>query len=93
MYQPGQSGNLNGRKPGIPNRLTTVNREFLQMILDQQGPKIRRELRKLTGIDYLRAITWLMEYSLPKLQKTQLMGADPDEPRQSFIVGGREIFF
>ena len=49
-----------------------MQREFIQSLLESQQDKIKSELNLLTGKDYLSVITGLMEYTLPKLQRTEL---------------------
>ena len=48
-----------------------MQREFIQSLLESQQDKIKSELNSLTGKDYLSVITGLMEYTLPKLQRTE----------------------
>ncbi|MCX6236372.1 MAG: hypothetical protein NTY07_02255 [Bacteroidia bacterium] len=61
-----------GREQGTLNRVTQLQREFIQSLLDSQQDKIKCELNSLTGKDYLSVITGLMEYAMPKLQQTEL---------------------
>ena len=68
----GVSGNLNGRGKGTPNKVTQLQREFIQSLLDTQQDKILTELNQLHGKDYLNAVNGLMEFVLPKLQRTEL---------------------
>lgn len=72
MFKPGSSGNISGRKKGTPNKVTQLQREFIQSLLESQQDKIKSELNSLTGKDYLSVIAGLMEYALPKLQRTEL---------------------
>ena len=67
-----------GRKKGSSNKVTIIQRDFIQCLLDRQQDKIELELSKLTGKDYISAITGMMEFVLPKLQRTELKGTDND---------------
>lgn len=75
-----------GRKKGSSNKVTIIQRDFIQCLLDSQQDKIKSELSKLTGKDYISAITGMMEFVLPKLQRTELKGAD-DNYSLPVIVG------
>lgn len=73
-FLPGNSG----RPGGTPNKVTKIQREFIQSLLDNQQDKIKSELKKLTGKDYINAITCLLEFALPKLSRTELSGDGPN---------------
>jgi len=38
-----------GRPGGAPNKVTKLQREFIQSLIDDQQDKIKTELQKLTG--------------------------------------------
>jgi len=61
-----------GRPEGAPNKVTKMQREFIQSLLDDQQDKIKDELKKLTGKDYLNAVTGLLEFALPTLSRREL---------------------
>ena len=46
-----------GRPEGTQNKVTKIQREFIQSLLDDQQDKIKSELKKLTGKDYLNVVT------------------------------------
>lgn len=60
-----------GRPKGKPNVVTGLQREFIQSLLDDEKDKIKLELSKLTGKDYLNVVAGFMEFSIPKLQRTE----------------------
>lgn len=64
-FKKGISANPGGRKAGIPNKTTTVQREFLQTLLDGQQDKIKTELTNLEGKEYLAVIVSLLKYVVP----------------------------
>lgn len=67
-----------GRPEGTLNKVTKIQREFIQTLLDNQQDKIKSELENLTGKDYLNVITCLMEFALPKLNRTELSADGPN---------------
>jgi len=71
-FTKGTSGNLTGRKKGIPNKVTILQREFIQSLIDNQQDKIKTELNGLTGKEYLSVVTGLLEFVMPKLQRTEI---------------------
>ena len=73
-FKKGVSGNPKGRKQGVNNKITLLQREFIQDLINGQQDKIRHELIKLEGKDYMSAITSLMEYVIPKLNRTEVGG-------------------
>jgi hypothetical protein len=65
---------VGGRLKGTPNKFTKFQREFIQNLLDMQLDKIELELNKLSGKPYLDAVFTLIEYTLPKLNKSEING-------------------
>jgi hypothetical protein len=79
-----------GKPEGAVNKVKQIQREFIQSLLDDQQDKIKTELQKLTGKDYISAVTCLLEFALPKLNRTELT-ADADGPNDSKIITGMII--
>ena len=79
---PFKDGNKKGvgRKKGIPNKDTAKVRGFLGIVMDRNLPKFEKELNKLEGIQYINTIVSLLEYSVPKLQRTELTGEGTKQP-------------
>ncbi len=71
-FKEGQSGNENGRPKGSANKETKQLREFLANVLDNNRDKFEDELNKLEGKDYINAVSNLMEYCTPKLQRSEI---------------------
>ena len=93
-FQPGISGNSNGKLKGTPNRVTRLQREFIQNLLDGQQHKIKRELSKLHGLPYLTIITKLLEFTVPRVTRQELeFPWDENRPKQVMIINGQEIEF
>lgn len=84
-FKKGTSGNKSGRKKGTPNKVTKLQREFIQSLLDAQQAKIKYELGRLHGKDYLGTVTGLMEFVMPKLQRTELVEVEDKPLPQIFL--------
>lgn len=78
-FTKGITGNINGRPKGSQNKVTQLQREFIQDLFAGQHDKIKDELLKLKGKDYINAITSLMEFGVPKLCRTELTAGVTDE--------------
>ncbi|OQY92507.1 MAG: hypothetical protein B6D37_14540 [Sphingobacteriales bacterium UTBCD1] len=66
-----------GRAKGTPNKLTTVQRQYIQSVLDMQTDRFKTELSNLTGSEYVKAILYLMEFVIPKLSRTEISDITP----------------
>jgi hypothetical protein len=71
-FEPGKSGNPNGRPKGTGNKVTTKVRENISEILEKGKDKLQTELDKLEGRDYVTAYSSLLPYVVPRLQSTSL---------------------
>ena len=68
-----------GRPKGSSNETNKKVRNFIKEILTGQQDKFLKELEKLEGKQFIDAWTTLIEYSVPKLQRTELVG-DEEKP-------------
>lgn len=75
----GKTNNPNGRPKGSFNKKNKQIREFLQSILADNQDKFLKELMSLKGKQFIDAWTVLIEYSVPKLQRTEIVG-DEEQP-------------
>lgn len=66
-------GNKGGGRPkGSTNKKTTELRERITLLLDENWEGIQNDLKSLTPKERIDAYIKLLEYSLPKLNRTQL---------------------
>ena len=63
-----------GRKKGSENKETKKLRDWLGILMDDNFERFKKEMNKLTGKDYIIAYTQLLEYSTPKLNRTEFTG-------------------
>ena len=81
-FQPGQSGNPNGRKPGSVNKSTKEIREAYQEFVESNIPKFQTWLANIEDpTKRFDVIIKLSEYFVPKLNRTELTGE-----------GGKDLF-
>lgn len=85
-FKKNTSGNPKGKPKGTPNKITSLQKEFIQNLLDNQTNKIEMEINKLEGKDYLSVILDLIEYTLPKLSRKSIDNSD-------LFKGADELFF
>lgn len=76
----------NGRKPGpgrpkgLPNKSTANAREAIAAFVEQQTPRLGHLLDRIEAeegpLAAFRCIQDMVEYHVPKLQRTEVTGAD-----------------
>lgn len=66
-----------GRKKGTPNKDTKQLRDKIDMLLNEQWPQIKEDLKDLKPKDRIDTYIKLLEYSLPKLNR-QYLNTDPE---------------
>lgn len=71
-------GNMGkGRKKNVPNKVTKLAREVIQEVIDGSASRVQEWLDKVaekSPKDALAAYTALLEFGVPKLQRTELTG-------------------
>lgn len=91
-FEKGQSGNPSGRPKGSLNRSTTELRETLSSLVDNNIDKIEIWLNRIAKEDpkaALQCLSSLMEYTLPKLNRSTL---PKDPPKNENNVDVSDIF-
>lgn len=76
-FEAGKSGNPSGRPKGAINHEKRSIRLWLDKFLDANTDEMEADLKALPPKDRLYIILGLMEYSVPKLNRTELQ-ADVD---------------
>lgn len=71
-FKKGESGNPKGRKIGSENKDKKKLRESLTLLVNDNYGKFKRELNKLQGKDFLDRFINILEYTTPKLNRTDL---------------------
>ena len=71
-YQPGQTGNPNGRKPGTPNKATSKAKDWLLEFLDNDTEQATKDWQKLSERDRWQIRTRLYDYITPRMKQTDL---------------------
>ena len=82
MFEPGKSGNPNGRPKGSKNKITQEIREAFQMVLEKRLPDLERLLMQVAHDDPAKAIELMLKLSnrfLPELSRQELTGLDGEE--------------
>jgi len=74
-YVKGESGNPDGRKKGVGNKVTKITRETLALALQGSTSEIKKaleEVRERSAKDYIDCIVKLLPYVTPKLLAAQI---------------------
>ena len=70
--QTAAKAGLKSSRKGKPNNLTKESREAISLIVKKSFPKFKKELKKLEGKEYCDVVLKLMEYHVPKLNRTEI---------------------
>lgn len=71
--------NSGGSRKGKPNKVTAKAREVIAKVIDGTAPKVQGWIDQVAKADpkgALAAYTALLEFGVPKLQRTELTGKD-----------------
>ena len=71
-FKKGQSGNEKGRPKGAENKERKALREAITLFIEDNYDRFKEELLKLRGREFVDRIISLLEYSTPKLNRTDL---------------------
>lgn len=61
-----------GRPKGTPNKKTEALRANVNMLIDDNWETIQQDIKSLSSKDRVDTIIKLLEYSLPKLNRTEI---------------------
>jgi len=82
MFKPGQSGNPNGRKKGVPNKQTKEIREAYQRLTESNLNNMSEWLQQVATDDPAKAMDLMLrlsEYIIPKLARQEMVGNDGED--------------
>lgn len=82
-----------GRPKGAENKETRRLREFLGDLLEGNQERFEQELLSLKGEKFVFAFSNLLEYSTPKLNRTEHSGEIKHSETAMFKIGDQEIPF
>lgn len=71
-FEPGQSGNLNGRPKGSENIASGKVRELWQNLLLDNLSQLTKDFKALEGKDRLNIAVKISSFILPKLQSIEI---------------------
>jgi hypothetical protein len=74
----GQTGNVNGRPKGTPNRVSTELRKWVSNLIDENREQIKKDLMSVEPEKRLAMLEKLMQYVLPKPQQKIEVDKDDD---------------
>ena len=83
----GTTNNPNGRKPGVPNKVTKDIKEAYRQLIEKNLDNLTGWLEKIAEKDpekAIKIINDLSEYVIPKLARSELTGSD-GKPLQTFL--------
>ncbi len=97
-FAPGQSGNPNGRKPvaegGSRNKKSQIAFDQLLEIYADNIPRLRTELEKLEGKEFVSEMRGLSEFIIPKQKSSTNFNYevnDEERVREVFKINGQEF--
>ena len=82
MFQPGQSGNPNGRPKGAQNKNTREIREAYKRLVENNLENMTLWLTRIASEDEEKAMEIMLklsEYVIPKLARQEVTGADGED--------------
>jgi len=86
-FKKGQSGNPKGRPKGTSNKVTAASRELFVTVMEGEMQFIQEELallRESSGEKYLKALSGLLPYFMPKQSEHEVTINEPIKPPSWF---------
>lgn len=68
----GKTNNPNGRPKGVPNKVTSNLREWINKFLEDNQEQIKSDWKRLDPRDRITLFEKLLKYSIPVLQATAI---------------------
>ena len=82
MFEPGKSGNPEGRPKGSKNKITEEIRAAFQLVLENKLPDLERWIQQTAQDDPAKAVDLLIKLSnrfVPELSRQELTAADGED--------------
>ena len=92
MFQPGQSGNPNGRPKGKSNAITQDIKDAFAMVLQNRLPDLELWITQTAQNDPAKAVELMIKLStrfLPELARTEVTGKDGEPFSFTFKFGSK----
>ena len=86
-FKKGKSGNVEGRPKGAEGKVTAASRKLFATVMAGEMEFIQDELaliRESSGEKYLKALSGLMPYFMPKQSETEVTFNEPIKPPSWF---------
>ncbi len=82
-FEPGASGNKNGRPKGSLDKVSRRVRELITELVEENLDSIQEDFKTLSPKDRLEMISKLLPYVIPKIKMTDFEGKEP--PRKMIL--------
>lgn len=96
MARPKGGPKYGGRAPGTPNKVTANAREAIAAFVDANTPRLQAWLDQIASdpkqgpVVAFKCVQDLIEYHVPKLQRTELTGKDGKDLMPKLLVLSNE---
>ena len=92
MFQPGKSGNPNGRPKGTKSKMTEEIRQQFANLLEAKMPEFDQWMTRIAEADPAKAMEIMIKISerfVPALSRTEVTGEDGGPVNFTFKFGQR----
>lgn len=62
----GKTGNPNGRPKGVPNKITSATKDWIQKIVDGNRAQYEKDLKAIPPLERVKVISGLLQFIVPK---------------------------
>ena len=82
----GITNNPNGRKKGVPNKITKDLKESIKLIIENEFESLPETLQQLEPEKRIDVLIKLLPYIVPKLQNIQIEPTKEEEEKKVTII-------